>query len=384
MLIGIDASRANRPQPTGTEAYARHVVRALCQSNPGHRLRLYTSGPPVPELATLVASDGCEARVIPWPRLWTHLRLGWELWRRPPELLFIPAHVMPIVCRVPTVVTVHDLGYRYFPEAHPRLARWYLEWSTRRHARLAARVIADSQATRRDLIGQYGADPERVVVVYPGRDETLTRQNDPAALAHVRARYGIPGDYLIYLGTLQPRKNLVRLLQAFAHLLAAGPSAAGLSLVLAGRRGWHARDLESWVVRLNLTDRVVFTGYVPETDKAALLSGALALVYPSLYEGFGLPVLEAMACGTPVLTSNISSLPEVAGPAALLVDPLSVEAIAEGMARLVADPALRNHLVQQGYLQLHRFAWSQAAAQLWQVFETVAAGSRQGARSNVG
>ena len=371
MLIGIDASRANRPRPTGTEAYARYLIRALWQSNPGHRLRLYMPTPPAPELTTLLASDGCEGCVIPWPRMWTHLRLSWELWRRPPDLLFIPAHVMPLVCRVPTVVTVHDLGYRYFPEAHPRLARWYLEWSTRRHARLAARVIADSEATRRDLIQQYGANPERVIVVYPGRNEALTRQSDPAQWTNVRARYGIPGDYLLYLGTLQPRKNLVRLVQAFAGLLAAEPSSAGLSLVLAGRRGWHATDLERWIERLNLVGRVVLIGYVVETDKAALLSGALALVYPSLYEGFGLPLLEAMACGTPILTSNISSLPEVAGPAALLVDPLRVEAITEGMARLISDPALREHLVQQGYLRLHHFAWDQAAAQVWQVFEAI-------------
>lgn len=371
MLIGIDASRANRPQPTGTEAYARHLIRALWQSNPGHRLRLYMSTLPTSELAALLRPDACEARVIPWPRLWTHMRLAWEIWRRPPDLLFIPAHVMPLACRVPTVVTVHDLGYRFFPEAHPRLARWYLEWSTRRHTRLAVRVIADSEATRRDLIRQYGADPERVAVVYPGRDEALTRQDDPAHWTRVRARYGIPGDYLLYLGTLQPRKNLVRLLQAFAGLLAAEPSAAGLSLVLAGGRGWHAAHVEHWIERLDLVGRVVLTGYVAETDKAALLSAALALVYPSLYEGFGLPLLEAMACGTPILTSNISSLPEVAGPAAVLVDPLSVESITEGMARLIRDPALRAHLVQQGYLQLHRFAWDQAAAQLWQVFEAV-------------
>jgi glycosyltransferase involved in cell wall biosynthesis len=319
-----------------------------------------------------------EVHLIPFPRLWTHLRLGWDLRRHPPDVLFVPAHVMPVGCQVPTVVTVHDLGYLYYPAAYPAFDRWYLGWTTRRHARRAAYVVADSLATRRDLIERYRAEAAHVVVIYPGRDESLVRVTDLAQLAAARAHYGIESDYLLYLGTLQPRKNLARLLEAFARLPAdAGerpvpggtPAAGRLRLVLAGKRGYQYDELSRLADRLGLAGRVTFAGYVPDGDKAALLSGALGLVYPSLYEGFGLPILEAMACGTPVLTANVSSLPEVAGEAAVLVDPLSVDDLAAGLLRLVSDAALRCCLVEQGYRQLRRFSWEQAARKLLEVLD---------------
>jgi glycosyltransferase involved in cell wall biosynthesis len=190
-------------------------------------------------------------------------------------------------------------------------------------------------------------------------------------IAAVKARYGIAenGRYLLYLGTLQPRKNLTRLVEAFACLQA---PTANLQLVLAGKKGWLYDDLFARVASLGLGGRVVFPGYIADGDKAALISGAAALVYPSLYEGFGLPVLEAMACGTPVLTSNGSSLPEVAGDAALLVDPLDVEAIAAGMSRLMEDADLRCSLVARGYVQASKFSWARAAQQVLEVLESVA------------
>ncbi len=372
MLIGIDASRATRAQRTGTEAYSLHLIRAIIETECDHRFRLYTPTnlqPPISDFRIL--NPELEVRVIPFPRLWTHLRLAWEVSRRPPDVLFVPAHVMPLFCPVPTVVTVHDLGYLHYPEAHRPFDRRYLAWTTRRHARRAARVIADSQATRADLIRHYRAEPDRIVVVYPGRDESLARVDDPATVAAVKARYGVDGDYLLYLGTLQPRKNLIRLVEAFARLQSV---ADRLRLVLAGKKGWLYEGLFARVEALGLRDRVLFPGYVADDDKAALLSGATALVYPSLYEGFGLPVLEAMACGTPVLTSNVSSLPEVAGDAALLVDPLDTEAIAQGMARLIADAGLRRSLVEKGYTQIRKFSWTNAARQVLQVLESTPSG----------
>jgi glycosyltransferase involved in cell wall biosynthesis len=292
--------------------------------------------------------------------------------RHPPDVLFVPAHVMPLACPVPSVVTVHDLGYLLYPEAHRPFDRWYLGWTTRRHARLAACVIADSEATRADLIRHYQTDPERIVTVYPGRDESLTRVDAPEAISAAKTRYAIDGDYLLYLGTLQPRKNLVRLVEAFAHLQ---PLTPGLHLVLAGKKGWLYDDLFARAEALGLRDCVLFIGYLADDDKAPLLSGARALVYPSLYEGFGFPVLEAMACGTPVLTSNVSSLPEVVGDAALLVDPLDVDVIAEGMSRLITDDELRVTLVEKGYAQVRKFSWAHAAREVLQVLEAVASRS---------
>ena len=372
MLIGVDASRVIRARRTGIEAYSLHLIRSLVEVGCDHQYRLYTPAPFPPDLFSELAwvDNPCyEVRIIPFPRLWTHLRLAWELGWHPPDVLFVPSHVMPLICAVPAVVTVHDLGYLHYPEAHRPFERWYLDWTTRRHARLAAAIIADSQGTRGDLVDLYRTDPKRIFVVYPGRDDSIGREEDPSAIRAVKARYGIRGDYLLYLGTLQPRKNLVRLVEAFARLQ---PRPATLQLVLAGQKGWLYDELFARVESLGLGNHVVFTGYVAEDDKAALLSGALALVYPSLYEGFGMPVLEAMACGTPVLTSNVSSLPEVAGDAALLVDPLDINAIATGISRLITDADLRKALVEKGHAQVRRFSWTNAGREILQVLESVA------------
>jgi glycosyltransferase involved in cell wall biosynthesis len=372
MLIGVDASRLIHARRTGTEAYSLHLTRALIRAGGEHRFRLYTSVPIPPDLLNGVAQvvkSRYEVRVIPFARLWTHLRLAWEVSSHSPDVLFVPSHVMPLICPVPAVVTVHDVGYLHYPEAHRPFDRWYLDWTTRRHARLAARIIADSYATREDLVHLYQTDPGRIAVVYPGRDESLGRVENTRAIQAVKARYGIRSGYLLYLGTLQPRKNLLRLVEAFACLQS---GTIDLQLVLAGKKGWLYDELFARVKSLGWEDRIVFTGYVAEDDKAALLSGASALVFPSLYEGFGMPVLEAMACGTPVLTSNISSLPEVAGDAALVVDPLDVDAIAAGMSRLIGDADLRSVLVERGYAQVEKFSWGESARQVLKVLETVA------------
>ena len=303
-------------------------------------------------------------RVIPFPRLWTHLRLSWEMARQPPDVLFVPAHVLPLVHPRRSVVTVHDLGYLYYPGAHRPFDRWYLHWSTRYHVRAARHLIADSQATRDDLIRHYRAAPERVTVVTPGCDEIFRPVTDANRLAQVKGRYNIRGDYLLHVGTLQPRKNVERLLGAFARL------DGGLQLVLAGKRGWLYDRIFRQVEELGLGDRVLFTGHVPQADLPSLMSGARLLAMPSLYEGFGLPVVEAMACGTPVVCSNASSLPEVAGDAALLVDPLDVEAWAEAMRRVLEDQRLRAELIARGLQQARQFSWGQCARQVLTILET--------------
>jgi glycosyltransferase involved in cell wall biosynthesis len=370
LLIGFDASRAARAHRTGTETYALELLKGLISlAKPQHCLRLYTPHPPQP--GTWPETPQVETRVIPWPRLWTHLRLSAELWQRPPDLLFVPAHVLPFYCPVPGVVTIHDLGYLHYPQAHRPFDRWYLDWTTRRHTRIARRMIADSLATKQDLVQFYGADPDRIQVIYLGRDETLKPVIDPGLIAQAKTAYNIEGDYLLYLGTLHPRKNLVRLIEAFALALSAGDFPP-LKLVIAGGKGWLYQEIFARVEALGLAGQVIFPGYISESLKPALLSGAMAYLFPSLYEGFGLPVLEAMACGTPVLTSNVSSLPEVAGKAALLVNPHEPAEIAQGIIQLVANPQLRQSLIEQGFHQLRKFSWTEAAAQLLETLEQVA------------
>jgi glycosyltransferase involved in cell wall biosynthesis len=288
------------------------------------------------------------------------VRLGLEVALHPPDVLFVPSHVIPLWTRPAAAVTVHDLGFLHFPEAHPRAQRWYLDWSSRHNARLAQRVIADSEATKQDLVTHYGVRPDRILVAYPGCDPDLSPVADADVIAAVKRRFGIHGDYFLHIGTLQPRKNLARLIQAFANLQ---PAAAEdkIQLVLAGKRGWLYDELLHQVRRLDLTGRVLFPGYLTPADKSALLSGAQAYVFPSLYEGFGFPVLEAQGCGTPLICANSSSLPEVAGDAALLVDPLDVDGLTQAMLRLQEDTSLRADLVARGLRNRKRFSWQRCA-----------------------
>jgi glycosyltransferase involved in cell wall biosynthesis len=287
--------------------------------------------------------------------------------RRPPDLLFVPAHVLPIVHPRRGVVTVHDLGYLYYPQAHRLLDRLYLDLSTRYSARAATHLIADSSATKHDLIERYGIEPYKITVVYPGYDEaTFQPVRDEEAIEAVKAKYDIAGDYILFVGTLQPRKNLIRLIEAYWKL-----EAGSWKLVIAGKKGWLYQEIFRWVEELGLGKKVVFTGYVPEGGLPALISGARLFVFPSLYEGFGLPVLEAMACGTPVVCSNVSSLPEVAGDAAVLVDPLDVEGLAAAMERVLDDEDLRAELIERGFEQAKRFSWERCARETLDVLESI-------------
>jgi len=288
---------------------------------------------------------------------------------RPPDVLFVPAHVLPLVHPPRSVVTIHDLGYLHFPRAHRLLDRLYLDLSTRFNARAAAHIIADSQATKRDLVERYGVEPSKISVIYPGYDEEAFQPlREREAIEAVKTRYGIAGDYILFVGTIQPRKNLVRLMEAFSLLKR---QAADLQLVIAGKKGWLYEAIFRRVEELGLEGQVVFTGYVADEDLPALFSGARLFVFPSLYEGFGLPVLEAMACGVPVVCSNASSLPEVADDAALLFDPLDVVGMAAAMERVLGDERLRAKLVERGLKRARGFSWEKCARQTLAVLESV-------------
>ncbi|GIV85018.1 MAG: glycosyl transferase family 1 [Candidatus Roseilinea sp.] len=389
MWIGIDASRATGARPTGTERYSREIIAALLGIAPQHRFRLYLREAPDERAPWLLLrrSDGIQPVVISRRRLWTHLGLARELHARPPDALFVPAHVLPIsfMCpsarrRIHTVVTVHDVGYRRFPHAHPPAQRWYLDLGTRLSVRCADVIIADSEATRRDVIYFYGrgvAD-DRVVVAHPGPLLPAAVREDEARRA--LAKFGLDGGqpYVLHIGTLQPRKNLRRLIQAWARFVGRS-GASEMRLVLAGGHGWGREDLHAEVEAAGVRASVVFAGYVSEIEKAALMRHARAYVFPSLHEGFGFPVLEAQSVGVPVACSNISSLPEVAGEAALLFDPFDVEAIARALEMIVGDEAMRARLIEAGRRNLARFSWDACARVVLASLE----GAKRGASTHV-
>jgi glycosyltransferase involved in cell wall biosynthesis len=376
VIIGIDASRAFTALSTGTERYSREVITALVRLAPQHEFRLYTRDPvPTSHPLHFEAGAGGQVKVIPLSprRLWTHLGLAREIAQRPPDALFIPAHVLPLsqaIRRVRrTVVTIHDVGYRYFPQAHPWRQRYYLDWSTAFTARYAWRIVVDSAATLRDMQHFYNVPAEKIRVAYPG---PLPLAEISAADARtVREKFGLAPQraYAFYVGTLQPRKNLRRLIEAWQEVTRACSQDEAPLLVIAGGKGWGGEDLASEVRARGMEGQVRFTGYISDVEKSALMRGARALAFPSLYEGFGLPVLEAQSVGVPVVCSNTSSLPEVAGDAALLVDPLDVNAISAALRKAMFDDSARAQLARAGELNIQRFSWERCAQNILTLLE---------------
>jgi glycosyltransferase involved in cell wall biosynthesis len=360
--IAIDASRSTVARSTGTEHYSHQLIRHLIQFNEQrenpHELILYFRDEPAPEL--LPAAEHVTVRVIPFPRMWTHIRFAAALWTEKHDLVFVPAHTLPFWFPGKAVVTVHDLGYKHFPAAHPASQLRYLDWSTRYSAGRAARIFADSKATASDLMQFYGVPESRIDVIYPGVE--APREGIDHGL---RAKYNLPVQYFLFIGTLQPRKNIARIVEAYAIWRRANPESS-IGLVLAGQKGWLFDP--AWVEGV---EGVTVTGYIDEADKAGLMRQAHTLVFPSLYEGFGFPVIEAMYARTPVIASQTSSLPELVGDAGLLVNPLDVNEIATALDLLTRRDDLRHNLIHKGLQQARRFSWAATAQHALRVFDAV-------------
>jgi glycosyltransferase involved in cell wall biosynthesis len=282
------------------------------------------------------------------------------------DLFHATDHLLPYFRRIKSVFTLHDLIFLFHPETHKSLNRWFLTLMMPRFLRAADAVIAVSECTKRDAIRFYRIPEEKITVIYEGVNPRF-RPASPEAIATVRARYGLPERFILYVGTIEPRKNLTTLLEAFHHLLAT----YDLRLVIVGKKGWLYERFFRRLRELGLENRVLFTGYVPDEDLPAIYSAADLFVFPSLYEGFGLPVLEAMACGTPVICSNTSSLPEVAGDAALLVDPTDARALTGAMEQVLTNERLWATLRAKGMERARGFTWEKAAYRTWEVYQQV-------------
>lgn len=365
MHIAIDASRLAVSQRTGTESYTAELLAALAQLDRRNQYTLYVNSMPqrLPPLGM-----NWRLRQIPAPRMWTHTRFASALRLDAPDVAFIPAHVLPIVPPKRSVVTIHDLGYEYFPDSHTRQQRLYLRWSTRWSARQATQIIAISEATKRDLIKFTGINSDKISVVYHGVNPRF-QPHDPNISRAVAKKYDLDGEYVLFISTIQPRKNLVRLIDAYAIARRITPDLPPLAI--GGKIGWLADKIKQQAAEYNISKHVRFLGYVADDDLPALVSGASLYVLPSLYEGFGMTVLEAMASGTPVITSNTSSLPEVAGDAALLVDPLDTMQIAQTLHEAWTNTSLRDDLRQRGLAWSSKWTWRRCAEQTLAVLENV-------------
>jgi glycosyltransferase involved in cell wall biosynthesis len=345
----------------GIHQYIDNLLRCLPVAAPEFRYTVFV-GAGRPHMA------GAAIRRSRWPTHRPPVRILWEqvvqpleLLRARPDLLHSLAFASPVLNPSPAVVTVFDLSFRLTPDKFPRAQRLYLSTLTAHSCRRAQRVIAISESTRRDVVRLLGIDPARVDVAYPGVDPHF-RPLPAAEVEAFRARRGLPARLILYLGTLEPRKNLHSLISAFSQLRSSTNSNSNLQLILAGAKGWWYESLFQQVEALNLKDVVHFPGFVPAEELALWYNAASAFAYPSSFEGFGLPVLEALACGCAVVTSNVSSLPEAAGEAALTVAPDDAAALAEAL-RQALTPQAAERARQLGPEHAARFTWEAAARQ---------------------
>lgn len=376
MKIGIEASTAVETHKAGVGQYTYHLIRSLVglSERCHHYTCYFRHTKPDPLQALGLQNDALtqlSARIMPFPYLWTQVRLPLELRQHPQDVYFFPSSVVPLVNQPEkSVVTVHDLAFLFFQECFSPSLRNWLKIATERSVRKAQKVIAVSEATRQDLLAYYQCDPEKVIVVHHGVDGCFK----PQALEDVetiKQRYRIHGSYLLSVGTLQRRKNIPRLLQAFYLLKQKYKHPEKLVLVGQKYADLPEDEIFSTITRLSLEQEVIWTGYIEREEMPAIMSGAEVFVLPSLYEGFGMPALEAMACGTPVACSNTSSLPEVVGDNGVVFDPYSVDDMAETLHYLLQKQELRQELSEQGRVRAAHFSWESCAQKTLDVLESV-------------
>jgi glycosyltransferase involved in cell wall biosynthesis len=346
----------------GINGYIYNLIGALPDADPSFSYTVFTGSQGQPPPRERIA-----VRRPPWSTENPLRRILWEqvaqpvaLWRLRPDLAHALAFVTPVLNLVPGVVTVYDLSFVHYPALLPAARRLYLRVLTRRSCQRARRVIAISHSTARDLSATFGIPPESIDVALPGVGSQFAPLPD-ADVAAFRARKGLPDRFLLFLGTLEPRKNLPVLLRAYAQLPAR--DRAAVHLVLAGGRGWMSDDVFGTIEALDLSDSVHLPGYVAPDELPLWYNAAEAFVYPSVLEGFGLPVVEALACGTPVLVSDVSSLPEAAGETGYCLPPGDVAAWTDALARVLHDPAWCEEAGARGRVHAARFTWAQTAAQ---------------------
>lgn len=376
--IGIDYTAAYE-QGAGIGRYVRELVRALAAHDGQTSYRLFVAGAVSESLPPAPGSNfsWCPTHISPlwFARLWhrAQLPLPVEVFTGRIRLYHATDFTLPpVLPGTRTLLTVHDLSFVRAPETATPVLKAYLDRIVPRSVRRADHVLADSQATKNDLIELYGTPPDKISVLLSGVNPEFAPVTDPAARKEACQRYNIPEHpYILSIGTVQPRKNYARLAQALAAL---GPEWQDVHLVIVGGRGWLDSPIYQTVADLGLNERIHFVGFARDEDLPAIYSAATGLAYPSLYEGFGFPVLEAMACGIPVVTSKVSSIPEVAGDAALLVDPYDVDDLTDALRRLLADSQLRGDLVKRGFEQAARFTWAQAAQQLKNIYDRMLEG----------
>lgn len=367
MKIGMEGERANVANPTGVEHYASELIQNLAKIDTKNEYLLYFRTRPSERFSQLPGNF--RTKLIPFPKFWTQTRLALELMIHPVDVFMLPIQALPFFHPRNSVITVHDIAYEFFPEAFSPFMLFYLKLTTRFGVRFARKILAVSESTKNDIVKVYGIDRDKIEVTHLGVDARF--QPLPYdSVQQVLDKFGLSyKKYILFTGTLQPRKNISKLVDAYIRLK--NEYHIEEKLVIAGGKGWLWEPILEKIETANMKDSIKLLGYVDTDDLPLLYNGATLLTLPALYEGFGLPPLEAMACGTPVVVSNISSLPEVVGDAGVLVDPNSVESIADGLSKVLMDKNLQSELSKKGIEQAQKFTWEQTARKTLDVLENL-------------
>lgn len=353
MKIIIDGYEANVPQRLGSSKVALELLKSFEKIDQQNGYTILLPSPPLGDLPK--EREGWKYKILKPKTLWTKIALPLFLFsnKKKIDLFFSPTHYLPQYCPTKKIVTIFDLSFLHFPGMFEKGDLWKLTNWTKFSVQNADHIITISNFSKKDIISQYKIDKSKITVAYPGYNEEIFK---PVAAKQA--------SYIIYIGTIQPRKNLVRLMEAVARI-------DNLKLIIVGKTGWEYKDILETPQRLGIENRVEFKGYVTTDKLVGLLNGALAFIQPSLWEGFGIPVLEAMACGVPVLSSNVSSLPEVIGEAGLTFDPYSVDQIEQAIRTIISDKKLQQKYSKLGLEQVKQFSWDKMAKTILKVFEKV-------------
>lgn len=365
MIIGIDANEANVQRKVGISEYA---YRLLCEfynlRSKDANFEIYIKDKPKSDFPK--EDKNWHYNVFGPKKFWTQFALPLNLFFKSPRptLFFTTSHYAPRFSPVPTVISVMDISYIHYPEMFKASDLYQLRNWTAYSVRNAKKIITISQSSKDDIIKYYKVSPDKAEVVYPG-----IKMNDDIKDHKIKEKYNISGDYILFVGTLQPRKNIERLIEAFSKLSSNETKDDNLSLVIVGKKGWMYEGILESPKKYGVENKVRFLDFVVDKDISSLYKNALCFVMPSLYEGFGLTILEAMSYGCPVITSNISSLPEAGGNAAEYVDPYNVDDIKGKIEKVITDKSLRGKMIKKGYEQVKKFSWEKSARKVLDILE---------------
>ncbi len=359
MIIGIDASRAFIKRRTGIEEYSYQVIKHLIDKLNGHQVVLYIRKN---QTVDFELPENWKIKIINWPRLWTQVGLSLEMFFHPVDVLFVPAHTVSWIHPKKTIVTVHGLEYEVMPQAYSLWERVYMRFSIQNSCRWASKIISVSQNTKKDLMRLYGVSEEKIKIIPEGYslDKNL-KSNSYNQISNFK-KYK---PFLLFIGRLEERKNIIGIIKSFEILKE--KYKVPHKLVLAGRCGYGFSKIEVAIKSSKYNSEIVQLGFVRDEDKFDLIADSDVFMFPTFYEGFGIPVLEAQSVGVPVITSNLSSMPEVVGDSAILVDPQDSDCIAERIYELISNKSLRDDIIKRGYENVTKFSWEKCAKEIAEV-----------------